>query len=767
MANSIEKLLQDIRSAKGLAPDPMANAVQPATILPSEIVAPELPPAPIDQALAGVGEVPQTDMAGLIDQAIPMPTEAPPPPQVANGALGMPGMESAGISQTSSSGGQAADTLAKYKKYETGTGDILAADMAAIDAAKNPEATAGQLNATDAQDTMAGVVSNQADIAALAEQQAAEESVILQQEAGQVEEYQQDVEHAYQEGLNRIDEIDREVAELASREPDPGRYWSTRTAGQKAAYLLVAALQAFSKPEEVPKVVDMVTKFIDDDVRIQEDRMGRELAAAQGRGKSVREIISMGKEKDAAIYGQKMLAVQGLEKALASKMRGLGAGPAAEAQILAAKQVTDAATARYRDGAAEGARKNAEVEAKRLEGARQRAHESAMLRARIQADKDSEDRAAKAKAASAEGPATLPFQNTEVFVVGPDGKEMPLKNEDGSAVDSIPLNGAAPTALVTEVLKKASAQAALARASADMYEMLERKSKVSDLLMDKEYIDLAGEYAVTMRNAKEVGVMTENDRKEAMRKVGLTIAPDGIGFTTVGDLKVSPETVRTVVTRHDSDAASMMERDLYGITAQQPGRKLVVRPMSGVDVLRKRQGAKAKSDEAAATDRGMTMAGMSRGQGLDYEKSYKEASKLLPLGSGKTPAELQMQAVAKDGRSSAATGETRSALYAAKETLEAAAAKAKSKPEKLDLMLRTKRAEAGIYVIENTPQDRTPEQHAKDLRRMADAAKIEPGRSRKFTGSAMYTKEQAAAIKLEADKYETALKLATGTVRKE
>lgn len=169
----------------------------------------------------------------------------------------------------------------------------------------------------------------------------------------------------------------------------------------------------------------------------------------------------------------------------------------------------------------------------------------------------------------------------------------------------------------------------------------------------------------------------------------------------------------------------------------------------------------AASAQAAKDDRALTMGGMSR-KDPGYEKSYREAAGIIPFASGRTPAELQMGAVVKDGRGDAATGETATALYEAKASLEAALKSAKTPAEKMDLSLRTKRAEAGIYVIESTPKDRTPAQHAKALRAKADSLRSSAERRKAGIGGVPTSAAEISAAEREAVKFEAAIKLATG-----
>lgn len=120
-----------------------------------------------------------------------------------------------------------------------------------------------------------------------------------------------------QEAQNRVTQIDGEIKQIAETEPDPGRFWSSRSTGQKALYYITAALQAFSKPEEVPQVSSLLLKFIDDDIARQEDRIGRELDAAKGRASSVRELITADKS---AMESQYALRTSRLEAMRAGAM---------------------------------------------------------------------------------------------------------------------------------------------------------------------------------------------------------------------------------------------------------------------------------------------------------------------------------------------------------------------------------------------------------------------------------------------------------------
>lgn len=580
MAGSLDKLFADMRAAQGLAPDPLQDQLNPAATVPSTVQAPELSmetSADIDAAMAGVTDLPpaapRLDMAGLVDQAAPMPLPG-----------GMP--VTAQPTQALASESSSTKKVVGNRKYAQGGAPVSDPQLAAITASANPEAEGASQALAGLDTAQSGVEKATKDLAAIeAERAMAQKGVIEEDDRVRAEEMARQ-EQFQVEAEQKITAIDQEIKEFAAREPDPGRFWSSRSAGQKALYLITAALQAFSKPEEVPKVADVLGRFIDQDIKIQEDRLSRELSAAQGRGKSVRELITMGKEKDAAVYALRLGAVESLEKMLDADFRAKGASPKAELAVAQSRAALAEMKGKYFKEAADGERANREMIFKAEEARKARAFQ------RAEGDRDRASRTA----GKADKPGELAFLNTKVYIKGPDGKEVQAYRADGSALDAIPLNPDAPSSLVSEVSKKAMAQAALARASADMYRYLEGKKGATDLLTDKQYVDLASDYAVAMRNSLETGVMTENDRTEAMRKVGLSIAPNGIGWTVVADVKVSPETVRTVVERRDKDAAALVGNDMYVIT--KPGTNMVMKPKTGQDIYAEGAEKTARSEKA-------------------------------------------------------------------------------------------------------------------------------------------------------------------------
>lgn len=382
MAGTLEKLIADMRMAQGLEPDPLADELVPAATLPADIRPPELSAdtsAQIDSSLQGI-EPPTGSM-------LPEAVESAPVADSSPAGLVDPFPSPAATSQSvASSEKDSSSTIVGNRKYAQGGEPMPAGSVADITKSANPEAMASQMAIDEATQRRDSAVSLFQDQAALEAEGAMEEKQALAADDRiRVDEMARQAQFQ-QEAENRIAEVDMEIQDVAEREPDPSRFWSSRSAGQKALYMLTAALQAFSKPEEVPKVADVLAKFIDQDIKIQEDRLSRELAAAQGRGRSVRELITMGKEKDAAVYALRRGAVEGLAKMLDADMRQKGAPLKAQESIQRANEALGMLSAGWYKEAAAGERSNREMIWKSQEAAKERSFRASQAEKERQAN---------------------------------------------------------------------------------------------------------------------------------------------------------------------------------------------------------------------------------------------------------------------------------------------------------------------------------------------------------------------------------------------
>jgi hypothetical protein len=739
MAGTLEKLIADMRMAQGLTPDPLAEDLAPAATLPQDIRAPELSPsadAEIDASLVGI-EPPVGSMlpeaAGLPPQA-DFTTGVPVDPFPAAPVTAQP-VASGDVSRESES----SSTIVGNRKYAQGGDALTPGAMGSIAKSVNPEAQAAQLALDEATTRRNDAVSLFEDQAALEAEGAMKEKQALaaddrirQDEVARQIQFQAEAE-------NRINEVDREVQEIAEREPDPSRFWSTRTAGQKALYMLTAALQAFSKPEEVPKVAEVLSKFIDQDVQIQEDRLARELAAAQGRGRSVRELITMGKEKDAAVYALRRGAVESLAKMLDADMRIKGAPLKAQESVQRANEALGMLSAGWYKEAAAGERSNREMIFRKQEAAKERAFRAS------QAEKE--------RQAQASAPAESPQVNVAGIVGG--------IGDRGDGIVPNPWIKSAGDKLA-EVAGGYQAGAKVISEGIAIVEKMKQSGRSPQL--DSEWNAwVRRAQPVIARSSGHTGVLTEKDVQSAVAGSGYQVVGED-GFLSVEflrNVRTNPDTAMRFLETLDSTAATKTEDRVRALAhPNQTGiRAKTAREYRDDEIVRERE-----HEQAAKDDRGMAMAGMSRGGGTDYEKLYRKTAELLPFpGAKNVPAERAMQEVASQGRGNAATGETLTALYDAKSSLESAAKSAKSTADKVDLGIRLKRAEAGIYVIENTPEKTTPKQYAAELRRRAKFERGKLDMAKGGMGIGPTSKERVAELEKAADAYEAALKLATGT----
>lgn len=137
--------------------------------------------------------------------------------------------------------------------------------------------------------------------------------------AGLIDEYVQELDQFEIDASNKLDEADEEIRVLAGREPDPSRFWNNADTMTKVLYSVAALLQSVSKPDEVPMATKALNDMIARDIGMQEDRMGRELAAAGGRAKTAREIIQMGGDKSSVLYKEKGARIASLAAAEAAR----------------------------------------------------------------------------------------------------------------------------------------------------------------------------------------------------------------------------------------------------------------------------------------------------------------------------------------------------------------------------------------------------------------------------------------------------------------
>ena len=430
------------------------------------------------------------------------------------------------------------------------------------------------------------------------------------------------------EAENQIRTSDEDIKEIASTEPDPGRFWSSRTTGQKALYYITAALQAFSKPDEVPKVAELMLKFVDDDIARQGDRIKQELDAAKGRAQSTRDMIVAGKSDAEAIHAQRTLRFESLTRGAMAKWVAAGKTAAATQEYNQTLSAIGAAKAKsFND--------TADMTLKLREQLAQQAHRAATLKLqREELDYKKDQDAKKAVAAASAGGPVLPVYGARVYTKGPDGKLTQMFEADGRPVDFVPFNKDLPEGVVTNVVKKQQAQQELAMASAALYAFVDKADGTIDLLTDKRYIDLASKYAVADRNASEAGVMTEPDRLQAMQKVGLSYSRgSGMEITAIGDVKITPENVKAYVESRDKEAADRTKKEIYGITARNAagGPAYEIAVPTGRD-LRTEEDAKEKRSQRAASEREAAALG-----GGMPSKAVSQGSPEMPESRGRFP----------------------------------------------------------------------------------------------------------------------------------
>lgn len=377
-----------------------------------------------EPALPGYAELsnlaPESAQSPIVDPWAPTPLapearDSLVDPFPASPAPEVPAAESPVTAQPIASGSisETTPSVVVTPKYDQSGTPITGDDpYARIGKARNPGVEAGRLTsgilANDAMraEELLGQYTDAAQGEAGVEREASlEASKLAEQRAAEIRQMRVEAE-------NQIRSSDDDIRTIASTEPDPGRFWSTRSAGQKALYYITAALQAFSKPEEVPKVSELLLKFIDDDIARQKDRIGAELDAAKGRASSVREMIVAGKSDAEAIHGQRTVRFEAMKRGAMAKWVAAGK--------------TAAATKEYNDtigalGQAEA--KSFSDTADATMKLRQQSAQIALQKRELQYRMDKD--AAAAQAAAQGAPENARFPSGNAVVTDASGKQQP------------------------------------------------------------------------------------------------------------------------------------------------------------------------------------------------------------------------------------------------------------------------------------------------------------------------------------------------------
>lgn len=693
MAGTLEKLIADMRMAQGLGPDPLADSLTPAATLPQDVRAPELSPgvdAEIDQSLAGI----EPPVGSMLPEAPVSPVPADFTPGVpVNPFPEAPVTAQPVASGEVSRGAESSSTIVGNRKYAQEGAPLTPGAMKSIVGSANPEAMAAQTaldEATARRDDAAKLFSDQAALeaeGAMKEKQLlAGDERIRQDEIARQVQFQQEAE-------NKINEVDREVQEIAEREPDPSRFWSSRTAGQKALYMLTAALQAFSKPEEVPKVAQVLSQFIDQDIKIQEDRLARELAAAQGRGRSVRELITMGKEKDAAVYALRRGAVESLAKMLDADMRVKGAPLKAQESVQRANEALGMLSAQWYKEAASGERSNREMVFRSQEAAKERS-----FRAR-QAELDREEKLKKE-----EVPPVVRISGVENGVTTSEGKN------DGVVLN--PTMGKEAIALVSDTVRKHNSAAKLFSKLYSVVDRIEREGGSAQL--DKELSDLliasAGQMA---KMGGDTGALSEGDMVRNMKPFGtISFSNSGevLGVSLLKSARTNPESIRRYLDYVDDRLRSGSQAMLS--TATHPDYPMP-RIATGKDIYIKEKADETASSKAETATRTKSYVEGAPSSGLSGEQEKAVRSVSGGLFLPKDELALATSKVADMGREGSGV-KTRDAFLSevvgAKVALQGAISASSDPREKARLGLRLGKLEAIQKVSEVTPEGMSPKQ---------------------------------------------------------
>lgn len=695
MAGTLEKLIADMRMAQGLEPDPLADELAPAATLPADIRPPDLSAdtsAPIDMATQGI-EPPTGTM-------LPEAVESAPVADSSPAGLVDPFPAPAATSQSvASSEKDSSSTIVGNRKYAQEGAPLVPGAMATIAGSANPEAQASQLALDEATQRRDSAVSLFQDQAALeAEGAMKEKQVLAADERIRQDEMARQVQFQ-QEAENRITQVDIEIQDVAEREPDPSRFWSSRSAGQKALYMLTAALQAFSKPEEVPKVAEVLSRFIDQDIKIQEDRLARELAAAQGRGRSVRELITMGKEKDAAVYALRRGSVESLAKMLDADLRQKGAPLKAQESVQRANEALGLLSAGWYKEAAAGERSNREMIWKSQEAAKERSFRAS------QAEKERQARADEKKLEAGGADPVVRISGVENGITTAGGEK------DGVVLN--PTMGKEAISLISDTVRKHNSAAKL---FSKLYAVNDRiRREGGSTALDKELSDLliasAGQMA---KMGGDTGALSEGDMVRNMKPFGtISFSNSGevLGVSLLKSARTNPESVQKYLDYVDDRLRSGSQAMLSTATHPDYPKPTIA---TGKDIYLRESAQSAEADKAEGASRRKSYvegAGPS-GLGQAEEKAVRSVSGGLFLP--KDELSIATEKVADMGREGSGV-KTRDAFLSevigAKVALQDAIAAAPSAAEKARLGLRLGKLEAIQKVSEVTPEGMSPKQY--------------------------------------------------------
>lgn len=700
MAGTLEKLIADMRMAQGLEPDPLADDLAPAAALPADIRPPELSAdtsAQIDASMAGI-EPPTGTM-------LPEAVESPVPADSQSGSPVDPFPSPASTSQSvASSEKDSSSTIVGNRKYAQGGAPVTPGAVSSIVGSSNPEAQASQLAIDEATQRRNDAVSLFEDQAALEADQAMKEKQVLaaddrirQDEMARQVQFQQEAE-------NRIAEVDMEIQEIAEREPDPSRFWSSRSAGQQALYMLTAALQAFSKPDEVPKVAEVLSKFIDQDIKIQEDRLSRELAAAQGRGRSVRELITMGKEKDAALYALRRGSVESLSKMLDADMRQKGAPLKAQESVQRANEALGLLSAGWYKEAAAGERSNREMIFRKQEAAKERAFKAS------EAEKERKARADEKKLENGDAAPVVRISGVENGITTAGGER------DGVVLN--PTMGKEAIALVSDTVRKHNSAAKLFAKLYTVNDRIRREGRSAAL--DKELSDLlvasAGQMA---KMGGDTGALSEGDMVRNMKPFGtISFSNSGevLGVSLLKSAQTNPDSIQKYLDYVDDRLRAGSQSMLSTATHPDYPKPTIA---TGKDIYLRESAQAAEADKAESASRlkSYVRGAEPSGIGQAEERAVRAVSGGLFLP--KDELSIATSKVADMGREGSGV-KTRDAFLSevigAKVALQDAIASAPSAAEKARLGLRLGKLEAIQKVSEVTPEGMSPKQFLSSVR---------------------------------------------------
>lgn len=586
-----------------------------------------------------------------------------------------------------------------------------------------------------------GVLASEAD-AVYAQQQdaiagkAAVEADAAKRDAALMEEYEADKDESYNQAVNKITTADEDIRRLSEREPDPGRFWETRTDGQKALYFLTMALQAFSDPTKSPAISDTLMKFVDRDIKMQEDRMGREVDAAQGRARSVRELIAMGSDKEEAIY-----------KARQSRLAALY-----KMQMAPVNASMETAQAK------EGRMKMSQAILGEMQNLRQgffdnklKASEQSLAQAKFAYQKKQDTAAAQAAADAAQqqGIEGVYVENLVAGGAGNDGKIVvpnPVIKTAGADISKLAQEHAAATGLLTEGRQIIADQVAAGAKSP---------------FTTPEWIQWARRAGPTLSNMQGVkGAQSDRDVRDAGAGLGkeLVSANGIISLDTWANAKTDWRSVDKALSAMDVGAGRVYSAGIKALS--DPRQSSGLKMQTSDELLRGRMETRRQEREAVKQGQVSSMAD------LGMEKQGAEViGKFIPTMSGKSSAELTTSEALPQLRAPKVRSSLRETAYTALDAVQQAKSQAKTPAEKQHLARQEVRLKSTIWVTENTPEGESADKYMDVLKKRAESArKIESSRGKDgsnpsplgFSSSPESAKAAIAAYEEYKDKYDTA-----------